>query len=72
MQALFTFIQRLSTQILSPFTFLTTVILNLIYFFALSRTICTPAVQKDFEPFFWSSAANYNMNFRLFFSKKIL
>ena len=72
MQALFTFIQRLSTQILPSFTYLTIVILNLIYFFALSRSICTPAVQKDFKPFFWLSAANYNMDFCLFLSEKML
>jgi hypothetical protein len=57
---------------LPSFTYLTIVILNLIYFFALSRSICTPAVQKDFEPFFWSSAANTNMDFCLFCGENFL
>jgi len=42
------------------------VILNLIYFLALSASICTPAVQKDLNPFFWSSAINNNMDFSVF------
>jgi hypothetical protein len=67
------FIQPQLTSFTGLFTFFTPLftaipwfILNLIYFLALSNSISTHPVRKDFGLFFWPGAADYNMGFKGF------
>jgi hypothetical protein len=56
----------LSTFFTASFTSATGFILNIIYFSALSNSISTHPVRKDFNLFFWPGAADYNMGFKGF------
>jgi hypothetical protein len=56
----------LCTFFTASFTPICRFIPNLIYFSALSNSISTHPVRKDFTRFFWPGDADYNMGFKGF------